>query len=105
MRKEKIMTYGLYTLYDKIAMQCGNIFQAKNDGVALRLTEGVLANQPVPDDFKLLRLGSWNDEVTAITVEAVPQEVSIATVLEKFEKEDKEMMRQELESMKKGESK
>jgi hypothetical protein len=57
------MIYGLYTVYDKVAEEAGPVFQAKNDGVALRNFQGILQSQHLnPDDYKLIYLADYDSE-------------------------------------------
>lgn len=48
----------LYCIYDKVAMESGPLFEAKNDLVALRMYNGV--NLPgQPEDFCLYCIGEY----------------------------------------------
>lgn len=53
------MKLGIYVIKDKIANECGPIFEANNDGVAYRnFQRTIINNKDVnPDDYMLLKLG------------------------------------------------
>ena len=50
----------IYTIYDKVAEECGPLFQAKSDAVACRACRTSLSNVHDVDDYKLLRVGYIN---------------------------------------------
>lgn len=53
----------LYTIYDKRAEESGPLFQAKNDAVALRNYESLLAREEVKEtEYKLLCVGLFDNE-------------------------------------------
>jgi hypothetical protein len=55
----------LYHIFDTIADDAGPLFAAKNDGVAWRNYQDLLKKSPVPDDFELYCVGSFNhDDMT-----------------------------------------
>lgn len=62
----------LYCLYDRVAEECGNVFEQKNNALALRLFDRYLKDHPAinPDDYQLLFLGTFDRELGVI--EAVP---------------------------------
>ena len=69
------MQYGLYTIYDKVAQETSNLFEAKSDAVASRIVRNLLSKVPSVDDFKLLRVG-YSDRTTGkITCEVIPVEI------------------------------
>ena len=53
---------GLYSIYDKVAMESGPVFQAKNDDVAVRATCSLLSDVDKCDDFVLYRVGTFDAE-------------------------------------------
>lgn len=54
----------LYVVYDKIAGECGPVFEAKNDGVAMRQYRNLINENPtvVQDDFSLMQVGTIDKE-------------------------------------------
>lgn len=54
--------FGVYTIYDKVAQQCGPLFQAVTDGVAKRQYMQIIRSDVVaPDDFELRRLALFDE--------------------------------------------
>lgn len=73
----------LYTVYDRIAEESGPVFEAKNDGVAMRMFLTIKSKTDnLQDDYKLLRLGSIDHQTSMITVSQVPIEVVQMTEVE-----------------------
>lgn len=62
------MKMNLYVVYDKIAGECGPVFEAKNDAVALRQYRHLVSSNPgfVQDDFELMQVGTMNKETMVI---------------------------------------
>jgi hypothetical protein len=54
----------LYVVYDKIAGECGPVFEAKNDGVAMRQYRHLINENPtvIQDDFSLIQVGTIDKE-------------------------------------------
>jgi len=75
-RRKKVMQYGLYTIYDKVAEETGPIFEAKSDAVASRSARNLLSEVSSVDDFKLLRVGYSDKTTGVITCELVPVEIN-----------------------------
>lgn len=71
---------GLYTIYDKVAEECGPLFQSKSDAVASRAYRTSLANVHDTDDYKLLRVG-YIDKETGIITSLVPEEIDPFSVV------------------------
>jgi len=67
------MIISLYTIRDKVAEECGPVFQATNDGVAVRSTVKILSQSVDPNDYELLCIGAFNTETGAIAPEHVRQ--------------------------------
>jgi len=58
----------LYTIRDKVAEDCGPVFQAKNNGVAVRNFEQMFEKNAVSaSDFVLLLLGTFDQDSGRIT--------------------------------------
>lgn len=70
------MHIGLYTIYDRVAEEAGPVFQAINDGVALRNTVQVLKplSPTLRDEYQLIKVGSINTKTMELTVEP-PREI------------------------------
>lgn len=77
------MTMQIYVVVDRVAEESGPLFEARNDGVALRNLNLMLqkVEGAGPRDFILLRLGSINHNTNEIIQEAVP--VVVDQVVEK----------------------
>lgn len=60
------MINNIYTIKDKVAEECGPLFQAVNDAVAIRSTIKVLSQAVDPADYALLRIGAYNTETGSI---------------------------------------
>ena len=58
------MKVNIYTIYDKVACESGPIFQAKNDGVALRCFMSLMKETPnvVPSDYDVYCLGEFDTD-------------------------------------------
>ncbi len=54
----------IYTIYDKVACEAGPIYQAKNDGVALRCFMSLMKDTPnvVPSDYDVYCLGEFDTD-------------------------------------------
>jgi hypothetical protein len=48
----------MYSIFDVVAKDYGPIFEAKNDGVALRSFKHLVGSTGRPEEYKLYRLGS-----------------------------------------------
>ena len=69
----------LYSIFDRVAAEYGPIFEAVNDGVAMRNFNQSVEKAPAKDDYFLVRLGLRNSITGAIeTVQQwdVPGDVS-----------------------------
>ena len=73
------MKFNLYTIRDCVAEQCGPVFQAVNDGVALRNVRAMMDKVPDydRDAYKMFRLGVFDDEKCEIYYDQKVEEVSI----------------------------
>lgn len=78
----------IYCIYDKVAELCGNVFNAKNDGVAKRIFADTVNRVIVKqknvslDDFCLISMCDYDEETGIIVdgeVKMSPQEVMKAT--------------------------
>ncbi|QXP44182.1 MAG: nonstructural protein [Arizlama microvirus] len=76
------MKVGLYVIYDKVAMESGPVFSAKNDGIALRSCRSILKDVERPDDFKVLRVSAYETDNCSLSPEAEPVEVLMLSEVE-----------------------
>lgn len=69
------MKHGVYVIYDKVAEESGPMFEAVNNGVALRQACNVL--KPLPptliDDYQLVKIGEYDTKDMQIYV--IPPEI------------------------------
>jgi len=69
------MKHGVYVIYDKVAEESGPMFEAVNNGVALRQACNVL--KPLPptliDDYQLVKIGEYDTKDMQIYV--MPPEI------------------------------
>ena len=58
------MKVNIYTIYDKIAEECGPVYQAKNDVVAYRAFKSLIGDTPNvnPNDYDVYCLGLFDTE-------------------------------------------
>nr|QJB20380.1 MAG: nonstructural protein [Microvirus sp.] len=73
------MKMSMYVIYDRLALESGPIFEAKNDAVAGRkylsaLTD-VLAGRD--GEYRLLRVGSMDHDTQKLVLEDPPIEVPV----------------------------
>lgn len=66
---------GLYAIYDRVAEECGPVFSAKNDGVAMRGFRDLLQQVSDKSDYRLVRLARVDLHSLKIEVEMDPVEV------------------------------
>ena len=79
------MTYGVYTIYDDVAKECGPIFSSKNDAVAFRAFNSFIEQVNVPkEDYSLFCLGYMDTE----NVSFIPEKNNGRLVTEDFESLD-----------------
>lgn len=58
------MKVNIYTIYDILAKECGPIFQAKNDDVAVRAFYSLLSDTPntMANEYEIYCLGEFDTE-------------------------------------------
>lgn len=70
----------IYTIYDRVAEECGPIWEAKNDGIAQRGYQKFMAESHSPyfeeTDYMLLCIGTV-DKTTSLIEPFEPQEVTV----------------------------
>lgn len=59
----------LYTIKDTVAEEAGPVFQAINDGVAIRRTIQLLIDVPDSEEYKLYRVGTFDSFSMSVTSE------------------------------------
>lgn len=62
------MKFNLYTVSDRVAGGCGPVFQAVNDGVAIRSFRNLMKDVPEHDRdaYVLLTVGTYEDSIPEI---------------------------------------
>jgi len=65
-----MITY-LYTVHDKVAMQSGPVFEAVNDGVAVRQFRTLMRDVHDERDYALLRVGMMDHETNIIVSDEI----------------------------------
>lgn len=65
------MKVNIYTIYDKVANECGPIYQAKNDGVAFRAFINLIGENSTvnPSDYDVYCLGEFDTETRSFVPE------------------------------------
>lgn len=83
------MINNLYVIYDRTAEESGPVFEAKNDGIALRNVHLMLKDKPFQEDYVLLCVGSIDHDTSVIAGTMEPREVvaSVSMVDELNEEE------------------
>lgn len=87
------MHFRIYTICDNVAGQSGPVFQAVNDGVAVRQYRGLLVQNPHlnPDEYTLWCIGEYTDEADPredcgpCRLEAYPESRRVNTDIEPME--------------------
>lgn len=78
----------LYTIYDKVAKEAGPIFEAKNDGVALRQITDMVKNQAIKiSEYHLVKLGTFDKETVEIKPLKSTEAIDMQPVADMLEKE------------------
>lgn len=76
------MKHGVYVIYDKVAEESGPMFEAVNDGIALRQACNVL--KPLPntlvEDYQLVKIGEYDTKDMQIYV-MPPQQIDFSLSL------------------------
>lgn len=81
----------LYVIYDRVAMESGPVFEAKNDGVALRNFQKFMEGKPYPDDFVLMHTGEIDHETNVISGDLMGREVTPTVgMVDQLEEDERE---------------
>lgn len=77
----------LYVIYDRIAQECGPIFEAKNDGVAFRMYRDLIQSKEkdpnfTQEEYICYRISSFDRETMVLTPEREPTLLMIGTEVE-----------------------
>ena len=68
----------LYTIYDRVAMEAGPVFECKNDEVAVRNYHQVIQQNVVsPGDFILYRIGEFITDPINLMPESHPVAIPV----------------------------
>ena len=68
----------VYTIMDRLAQECGPVFESKNDQTALRGYKLMLRKeQGNPSEYRLLRIGSIDHETVKFEILDEPVEVVV----------------------------
>lgn len=73
--REKIMTFDLFAILDRVAGDFGPPFMAKNNGIAWRQYLHYVKDSPNQEDFQLYRLGTYYSETGVILPAPAPVQV------------------------------
>lgn len=77
----------LYVIRDRVAEDSGPIFQAVNDGVAIRSYRAFMAQSPVEkDEYMLLCVGTFDSSITKLNAFDIPIQVVVPDELPKQKK-------------------
>lgn len=72
------MVAQLYSIYDRVAMDFGPIFQARNDGVAVRAFRSHLEGKAVSqEEYCLMHVGEFDSERGAVSGVEKPRTVEV----------------------------
>ncbi len=71
------MKMRIYVVMDETAKESGPIYEAKNDGVALRNFKNLMSKTQDPSEFILLYLGEIDHEKNEIQVVVDPETVNV----------------------------
>ena len=83
------MTTQIYTLYDRVASQCENIWHARNDPDAQRSFLKRFENRKDFDDFALLHIGEFDHDTGNFYPLDIPDEIPTSRVSEEEIRHDK----------------
>jgi len=68
----------IYVMYDRVAQESGPVWEAKNDGVAVRGFNQMLEKSRVPpEEYRLLRVASMDKETNEVTPVSPAVEVEL----------------------------
>lgn len=70
------MKMPIYTVYDSVAQDSGPVFEARNDGIAIRYFRQLIDKENIPpEDYVLFRLGEFDHE--AMKLEVLPSAIRV----------------------------
>lgn len=75
---------GCYVLYDTVAEECGPIFDAKNDAIAVRLSLPALADAPFVRDIRLLKVAEIDSSTGQVNVVYPLKDIHYTTMLDAY---------------------
>ena len=66
----------VYAVFDRLAEECGPLFEQKNDQVALRAYRNMLKQQSsAPEEFQLLWIGTMDHDKCRFVANDIPVEI------------------------------
>lgn len=66
----------LYVIYDRVAMEGGPVFAAKNDDVAIRSFHQLVSKADNPDDYCLYHVGEYDCEIPKVDGLLIPTAIN-----------------------------
>jgi hypothetical protein len=75
------MKIRVYTIFDRLAQECGPLFSAKNDAVAIRGFR-IALKESREDEHQLLFVGEFDTEHAHLEGLGAPQEIVVQARLE-----------------------
>lgn len=66
----------VYSVYDRVALECGPLFLAVNDGVAVRNYKTLSMDHP--EEYALVCLATFNKRTMIIIPETTPRYVEVS---------------------------
>lgn len=70
---------GLYSIYDRVAMDYGPTFEASNNGIAVRNFQSAIKDNPFASDFILYSLGHIERSSSMVLIHPSQAPVQIET--------------------------
>lgn len=70
-----MQTMNVYSIYDMVAQECGPLFEAINDGVAVRHMVQAMRNVENPAEYQLIHVGEVTRETGQVILLPVPNRV------------------------------
>lgn len=69
----------IYTIYDRVAEETSPLVEAKNDSIAIRQWNHVMADNPNSGQYDLLCIGSMDTETVKLTAYEKPIQIDVQT--------------------------
>lgn len=68
----------IYTIKDRLAEEAGDLFIAVNDAVAKRNFRSAMKRAISPDEYQLIRLGTYDQKTLKIVVDPMPEAIDVS---------------------------